>query len=104
MSEAKYDFKYIEPGRFTVTGDLTFSSVPEIWKQAKKALLDVLEDNIEIDISAAQKFDSGGLALLVAWSRWAHCNKKQLVFRNAGEKAQKLIHINKLQDVLKIAD
>ncbi|MFK7815532.1 MAG: lipid asymmetry maintenance protein MlaB [Gammaproteobacteria bacterium] len=98
------DFKYIEPGRFRVTGDLTFVSVPEIWKQARKALLDVLEDNLEIDISAAQKFDSGGLALLVAWSRWAHCNKKQLVFRNASEKAHKLIQINKLQEVLKIAD
>jgi phospholipid transport system transporter-binding protein len=103
MSEVKYDFQYIEPGRFSVSGDLTFSSVPEVWKQAKKALLDVLEDQIEIDIAAAQEFDSGGLALLVAWSRWAHCNKKQLVFRNASQKAQKLIHINKLQDVLRIA-
>ncbi len=98
------DFKYIQPGRFSVTGDLTFASVPEIWKQATKALLDVFEDSLEIDISAAQKFDSGGLALLVAWSRWAHCNKKQLVFRNASEKAKKLVQINKLQEVLKLAD
>lgn len=94
------NFKYIEPGRFSVTGDLTFASVPEVWKQARKALLDVLEDSLEIDIAAAKKFDSGGLALMVAWSRWAHCNKKDLVFRNASEKAQKLIQINKLQDVL----
>ncbi len=98
------EFKYIEPGRFSVTGDLTFTSVPEIWKQARKVLLDAYEDSLEIDISAAKKFDSGGLALLVSWSRWAHCNKKQLVFRNAGEKAQRLIQINKLQEVLKIAD
>jgi len=94
------NFKYIEPGRFSVTGDLTFASVPEIWKQARKSLLDVFEDSLEIDIGAAKKFDSGGLALMVAWSRWAHCNKKDLVFRNASEKAQKLIQINKLQDVL----
>lgn len=94
------DFKYLEPGRFSVSGDLTFTSVPQIWKQARKTLLDVLEDDLEIDIGAAQKFDSGGLALMVAWSRWAHCNKKDLVFRNATEKAQKLIQINKLEDVL----
>ena len=61
------------------------------------------EESLEIDIGAAQKFDSGGLALLVAWSRWAHCNKKDLIFRNATEKAQKLIEINKLQDVLTLA-
>jgi len=98
------DFKYLEPGRFTVTGDLTFASVPEIWNQARKSLLDVLEDSLEIDIGAAQKFDSSGLALMVAWSRWAHCNKKDLVFCNASEKAQKLIQINKLQDVLNLAN
>jgi phospholipid transport system transporter-binding protein len=96
------DFKYIEPGRFIVTGDLTFVSVPEVWNQARKSLLDVLEENLEIDIGAAQKFDSGGLALLVAWSRWAHCNKKSLIFSNATEQAKKLIQINKLQDVLKL--
>ncbi len=94
------DFQYIEPGRFTVTGDMTFSSVPDVWKQARRALLDVLEDRLEIDIGAAQNFDSGGLALMVAWSRWAHCNNKNLVFCNVTNKAQKLIQINKLQDVL----
>lgn len=97
------EFKYLEPGRFSVTGDLTFASVPKIWEQARKTLNDVLEDSLEIDIGAAQKFDSGGLALMVAWSRWAHCNKKDLVFRNSTQKAQKLIQINKLQDVLKLA-
>jgi len=98
------DFQYIEPGRFTVTGDLTFASVPQVWDQARKSLLDVHEDSLEIDIGAAHKFDSGGLALLVAWSRWAHCNKKDLVFRNVTEKAQKLIEINKLKDVLNLVN
>ena len=97
------DFKYIEPGRFSVTGDLTFSSVPQVWDQARKSLLDVHEESLEIDLAAAQNFDSGGLALLVAWSRWAHCNNKELTFRNATEKAQKLIEINKLKDVLGMA-
>jgi len=97
------EFKYHEPGRFSVTGDLTFESVPAVWEQARKTLNDVLEEDLEIDIGAAQKFDSGGLALMVAWSRWAHCNKKDLVFRNSTEKAQRLIQINKLQDVLKLA-
>ena len=97
------DFKYIEPGHFAVTGDLTFASVPGIWKQARKLLLDVFEESVEIDIGAARKFDSGGLALMVAWSRWAHCNNKDLIFSNTTEKAQRLIEINKLQDVLNIS-
>ncbi|MGH1537316.1 MAG: STAS domain-containing protein [Gammaproteobacteria bacterium] len=96
-------FQYIKPGHFSVSGDLTFASVPGVWKQARKALLDVLEDSLRIDIGAAQNLDSSGLALMVAWSRWAHCNHKDLVFCNATEKAQKLIQINKLQDVLNLA-
>jgi len=36
-------FKYLEPGRFSVTGDLTFTTVPEVWEQARSTLLDVLE-------------------------------------------------------------
>lgn len=70
---------------------------------ARKSLLDVFEDHLQIDIGAAEKFDSSGLALMVAWSRWAHCNKKDLVFHNVTEKAKKLIVINKLEDVLNIA-
>jgi len=97
------EFKYIEPGRFSVMGDLTFSTVPGVWEQARKTLLEVLEENLEIDISAAKNFDSSGLALMVAWSRWAHCNKKDLIFRNVTEKAHKLIEINNLQDVLNTA-
>ena len=98
------EFQYIEPGRFTVTGDLTFASVPGVWDQARKSLLDVHEQSLEIDIGATENFDSSGLALLVAWSRWAHCNNKNLVFRNVTGKAQKLIEINKLQDVLTLAN
>lgn len=97
------EFQYIEPGHFSVSGDLTFASVPEVWKQARKALLDVLEDGLKIDIGAAKNLDSSGLALMVAWSRWAHCNDKTLVFCNAPEKVQKLVQINKLEELLNVA-
>ena len=97
------EFKNIEPGRFSVEGDLTFNSVPEVWEQARKALLDVHEEEVEIDIGATKKFDSSGLALMVAWSRWAHCNHKELTFSNLTNKAQKLIEINKLQNLIKLS-
>jgi ABC-type transporter Mla MlaB component len=94
-------FKSLGSGRFSVTGDLTFESVPELWEQSGESLLETQEPRVEIDIGAAKHFDSGGLALLVAWSRWAYCNKRELLFRNATEKAQNLVTINKLQDLLK---
>ena len=85
---------HIEPGSFKLSGDLTFTSVPEVWDLARKMLLDVYEENVEIDIGSVEKFDSSGLALLVAWARWAHCNNKELKYRNVTEKTKDLLKTN----------
>lgn len=97
------EFKRIDRGKFEVTGDLTFASVTTIWNQARKILRDIEEEELQINISSTKELDSGGLALLVAWSRWAHCNNKTLVFHNASKRARKLIEINKLNEILKLA-
>jgi len=97
------EFKTIESGKYEITGNLTFATAALYWETAKTLLPDLEQDSIQIDISAVKEIDSGGLALLVAWSRWAHCNNKELDFLNASEKAKKLIAINKLQDVLRLS-
>ena len=102
MKSERSEFQCVDQGRFKVTGDLTFSSVASVWGQAEKILPDLEETDFEIDIGAAQKLDSSGLALLVAWSRWAYCNKKELSFSNGSSKVHKLIEINKLQGLLKL--
>lgn len=96
-------FLRIDRDKFKVTGDLTFASVSSIWNQAVKVLPGIEEQSLEIDIGSAHELDSGGVALLVAWARWAYCNKKELFFSNASSKARKLIETNKLQDLLKLA-
>lgn len=97
------DFQSVDHTHFKVTGNLTFDSAASVWDQAKTLLPVVEEDNVSIDIGSATELDSGGLALLVAWSRWAYCNKKELIFCNASEQVRKLIEVNKLQDLLKLA-
>ena len=97
------EFKHIKPGQFSVSGDLTFNKVPKVWEQARKMLVDVYEENVEIDIASVDRIDSSGIALFVAWSRWAYCNKKQLTFKNPDQRAQKLVEINKLHNVLDLA-
>lgn len=98
--QADTEFKTVEYGKFKVTGNLTFSTVTSIWAAAKELLPNLEQNDIQIDIGAAKDIDSGGLALLIAWSRWAYCNNKSLNFLNASAKARKLIAINKLEDVL----
>ncbi|MCZ6566236.1 MAG: STAS domain-containing protein [Gammaproteobacteria bacterium] len=99
----KSEFQCIDHGKFKVTGDITFSSAASVWEQARKVLLSLEEDRLDIDIGSAREMDSGGLALLIAWTRWAYCNKKELTFSNASDTARKLIVTNKLQDLLKLA-
>ncbi len=94
------EFKTIDYGKYKVTGNLTFSTAALIWADAKELLPKLEQKDIQIDISAVKEIDSGGLALLIAWSRWAFCNNKSLNFLNASEKAKQLIEINKLQSVL----
>lgn len=103
MNSQQSEFKCIDHAKFEVTGDLTFLSVTSIWNQASKILHGIEEENLDIDIGSSQELDSGGLALLVAWSRWAHCNNKKIIFRNASDQARRLIEINKLNDVLHLA-
>ena len=103
MSSNQSEFKCVDRGKFEVTGDLTFISVTPIWNQARKVLRGIEEENLDIDIGSTKELDSGGLALLVAWSRWAHCNNKKIIFRNASEQARKLVEINKLNDILNLA-
>ena len=96
------EFKHVERGKYEVTGDLTLESVRSIWDQASKILRGIEEEVLEIDIGSTKELDSGGLALLVAWSRWAHCNNKKVVFNHASDQARKLIEINKLNKILNL--
>ena len=96
------EFKHIQPGQFSVSGDLTFNNVPKVWEQARKMLIDVYEEDVEIDIASVDRIDSSGIALFVAWSRWAYCNKKQLTFKNSNQRTSKLVEINKLHSVLNL--
>ena len=103
MKSSRSDFQCIDRGKFKITGDLTINSVASVWDQAKILLPHLEEENLIIDIGSAKEVDSGGLALLVAWTRWAYCNKKELTFSNASNKVRRIVEINKLQDLLKFA-
>lgn len=57
--------------RFRVQGDLTFETVPDLWRRAPSLFAGMTGDTLTIDLTAVRRVDSGGLALLVAWARWA---------------------------------
>ncbi len=84
-------------GQFRVSADLTTSTVPELWAQSKKLFPPLDTDDIKIDVSNVVQVDSGGLALLVAWSRWANFRNKHFSLLGKSDQLTVLIENNQLE-------
>ena len=87
-------------GRLGIRGDLSFASVPDLWQQSKRLFTIIDQDHLELDLTEIRKVDSAGLALLVAWARWAHIQTKSLRFHNIPAQLQTLARANNLNTLL----
>jgi ABC-type transporter Mla MlaB component len=84
-------------GNFRVCSDLTTVTVPELWAQSKKLFPPTEASSISIDVSDVVQVDSGGLALLVAWARWANFRDKKFALQGKSEQLAVLIENNQLE-------
>lgn len=84
-------------GNFRVSSDLTTVTVPELWAQSKKLFPPTEAAAISIDVSNVVHVDSGGLALLVAWARWANFKDKQFSLHGKSDQLAILIENNQLE-------
>ena len=67
-----------QKNKLFVQGQLTFSTVMNIWNHSKPLLKSLAQ--IKIDLSEVVHCDSAGLALLLEWKRWAKLNHKSVEF------------------------
>jgi ABC-type transporter Mla MlaB component len=84
-------------GTFRVTSDLTTETVPDLWAQSKKLFPPTDASSINIDVSNVVQVDSGGLALLVAWARWANFRDKKFALHGKSDQLAVLIENNQLE-------
>ncbi len=84
-------------GNFRIGSDLTISTAPELWAQSRKIFPPIEAEAISIDVSNVVQVDSGGLALLVAWARWANFRNKQFHLHGSSDKLTVLIENNQLE-------
>ena len=84
-------------GTFRVSSDLTVETVPELWAQSKSLFPPTDASSISIDVSKVVQVDSGGLALLVAWARWANFRDKGFALQGVSEQLMVLIENNQLE-------
>lgn len=91
------DLQSLGEGNFRVSSDLTTMTVPELWMQSKKLFPPTEASSISIDVSNVAQVDSGGLALLVAWARWANFRDKKFALKGVTDQLSVLIENNQLE-------
>lgn len=85
-------------GRFALHGSLNADSVPALWQQAGGAFQGARE--LDIDLSAVERADSAGLALLVEWTRQARQNGQRIRFLNLPEQLLAIARVSGLDTML----
>jgi phospholipid transport system transporter-binding protein len=94
---SKGGFEVVGEGRFRVSGDLGFATVPALWKASRSPLESAVEPRV--DLGAVTNVDSAGLALLIEWMRWARAAGTAIVFSNVPAKLAALATMSELDEL-----
>lgn len=87
-------------GSWMLTGDLSFSTVPDLMKGMDMQSAD--RDRISIDLAGVTRSDSAGLALLVEWLRESERLGKSITFLNMPAQMQSIARICGLGEILQV--
>ncbi|HHJ16727.1 MAG TPA: STAS domain-containing protein [Gammaproteobacteria bacterium] len=85
-------------GRLELCGDLSFETVPGLWRDCARCFAE--QDTLEIDLDGVERADSAGVALLVECMRQAHQSGKTLRFFNMPAQMLALARVSSLDQVL----
>jgi phospholipid transport system transporter-binding protein len=91
-------FEAVGGGRYRVTGNLGFDTVPALWTQSLSELNDSAET--VIDLGQVTHVDSAGLALVIEWVHWAHSHGRRLRLVEIPEKLVALARISETDSFL----
>jgi phospholipid transport system transporter-binding protein len=91
-------FESLGGGRYRVSGELGFETVPAIWEQSN-GLLDGDGDPL-VDLGAVTQVDSAGLALIIEWLRLARSRGKSIRFVAVPEGLKSLARISEVEGFL----
>ena len=86
-----------QQGHLSITGDLTFDSVPTVYVQAQSVLK---ADSGNIDLAGVQAIDSAGLALLLEWQASSKARGSSLTFSNAPSDLRRLAALSNATELL----
>jgi len=101
MSQAQIEIT--GEGTVQVSGELTFSTVTALNRQADKLFASKSGD-LTIDLGGVSRADSAGLALLIEWMRWAHQRGIGLRFHRMPGQMRTIAAASDLDPILSLSD
>jgi phospholipid transport system transporter-binding protein len=99
MAEAGYTDQ--GNGRWLVTGELGYATVPELLARTARDLKG--EGALEVDLAGVTRADSAGLALLVEWTRTSVQAGREIRFTHVPAQLQSIAEVCGLEGILPLA-
>lgn len=81
-------------------GTLSYHTVTYQFWETSKALLMSEPAPIHIDLKNVAQSDSTGVALLIAWRRWAQQQKKEISFLHVSDQMRAIMRVSGLEKLL----
>lgn len=80
---------------FALAGELSFSSVPPLWRGNGRRLMDAAppDGEVTVDLNGVVRTDSAGIALMIEWLRRARDRNVTLRFRNIPKQMLSLVNL-----------
>ncbi len=89
-------------GRYALTGDLTFATVPALWRSGAHALGS--EAAVSVDLAGITRVDSAGIALLIELTRTVRTHGGKIILEHAPPQLMAIATVSGLEAVLPFAE
>ena len=101
MSEAQTGIVSRGEGRYALTGELSFATVPELWRSGGDAL--GKDAAVRLDLGGITRVDSAGIALLIELTRAVRSRGGEIVLEHAPPQLMAIAKVSGLGEVLPFA-
>ena len=93
-----FGFNDLGGGNFEISGDMSFETAEYILRASQRAFKQ--HENVRVDMSAVDKADSAGLALLLEWMSWAKQGVAKIDFVAIPASVLAIAHTAELKDLI----
>lgn len=93
-----FELKDLGDGNFEVSGDMSFETAEQILRVSQRVFAQ--HENVRVDMSAVEKADSAGLALLLEWMSWEKQGLSKFDFVSIPTSVLAIAHTAELKDLV----